>query len=42
MLLRLRSPDGMFRLTVEQDGTFGDLITQVPTGPCLGVPGSSG
>ena len=42
MLLRLRSPDGMFRLTVEQDGTFGDLITQVPSGPCLGVPGSRG
>ncbi|KAK3372521.1 NPL4 family-domain-containing protein [Podospora didyma] len=25
MLLRLRAPDGMFRLTVEKDETFGDL-----------------
>lgn len=29
MLLRLRSPDGMFRLSVEQDDTFGHLATQV-------------
>lgn len=29
MLLRLRSPDGMFRLTVEKDDSFGELIKQV-------------
>ncbi|KAK4158127.1 NPL4 family-domain-containing protein [Chaetomidium leptoderma] len=29
MLLRLRTPDGMFRLTVEKDGTFGDLVSQL-------------
>lgn len=29
MLLRLRGPDGMYRLTVEKDDTFGDLARQV-------------
>ncbi|KAL2018875.1 hypothetical protein VTK56DRAFT_300 [Thermocarpiscus australiensis] len=29
MLLRLRAPDGMFRLTVENHDTFGDLIRQL-------------
>lgn len=29
MLLRLRGPDGMFRLTVEKDDTFGDLARVV-------------
>lgn len=29
MLLRLRAPDGMFRLTVEKDDTFNDLGLQV-------------
>jgi len=29
MLLRLRTPDGMFRLTVEKDDTFGELGRQV-------------
>ncbi|KAL2134749.1 hypothetical protein VTI74DRAFT_10905 [Chaetomium olivicolor] len=29
MLLRLRSPDGMFRLTVEKEDSFGDLATQL-------------
>ncbi|KAK3299011.1 NPL4 family-domain-containing protein [Chaetomium fimeti] len=29
MLLRLRSPDGMFRLTVEKDDTFGELVTKL-------------
>ncbi|AEO65337.1 uncharacterized protein THITE_2112228 [Thermothielavioides terrestris NRRL 8126] len=29
MLLRLRSPDGMFRLTVDKDDTFGKLIDQL-------------
>lgn len=32
MLLRLRSPDGMFRLTVEKDDTFGEVVTKVITG----------
>ncbi|KAK0730682.1 NPL4 family-domain-containing protein [Lasiosphaeris hirsuta] len=29
MLLRLRAPDGMFRLTLEKDDTFGDLGRQL-------------
>ncbi|KAL2199639.1 NPL4 family-domain-containing protein [Corynascus similis CBS 632.67] len=29
MLLRLRSPDGMFRLSVEKDETFGDLVDKL-------------
>lgn len=29
MLLRLRGPDGMFRLTVEKDDTFADLGRQL-------------
>lgn len=29
MLLRIRGPDGMQRLTVEKDNTFGDLGRQV-------------
>jgi nuclear protein localization protein 4 homolog len=29
MLLRLRTPDGMFRLTLEKDDTFGDLGRQL-------------
>ncbi|KAM7222343.1 Nuclear protein localization protein 4 [Rhypophila decipiens] len=29
MLVRLRAPDGMFRLTVEKDDTFGDLGRQL-------------
>ncbi len=29
MLLRLRTPDGMFRLTMEKDNTFSDLGHQV-------------
>ncbi|KAK4131869.1 polyubiquitin-tagged protein recognition complex, Npl4 component [Trichocladium antarcticum] len=29
MLLRLRCPDGMIRLTVEKDETFGDLVRQL-------------
>ncbi|KAL1837435.1 hypothetical protein VTJ49DRAFT_3787 [Mycothermus thermophilus] len=29
MLVRLRAPDGMFRLTVEQQTTFGDLVQQL-------------
>ncbi|KXX83088.1 Nuclear protein localization protein 4 [Madurella mycetomatis] len=29
MLLRLRSPDGMFRLTVEKDDTFGELTRKL-------------
>lgn len=29
MLLRLRGPDGMIRLTVEQTTTFGELGEQV-------------
>ncbi|KAK4099795.1 polyubiquitin-tagged protein recognition complex, Npl4 component [Parathielavia hyrcaniae] len=29
MLLRFRAPDGMFRLTVEKDSTFGELVTQL-------------
>lgn len=29
MLLRIRGPDGMLRLTVEKDDTFGDLGRQV-------------
>ncbi len=33
MLLRLRSPDGMFRQTVDKDDTFGDLISQVLASP---------
>jgi nuclear protein localization family protein 4 len=35
MLLRLRTPDGMFRLTLEKDDTFGDLgrqlLTKIPS-----------
>ncbi|EAQ90895.1 hypothetical protein CHGG_02830 [Chaetomium globosum CBS 148.51] len=31
MLLRLRSPDGMFRLTVEKDDTFGEVVTKTDT-----------
>ncbi|KAK0656125.1 NPL4 family-domain-containing protein [Cercophora newfieldiana] len=35
MLLRLRTPDGMFRLTLEKDDTFGDLgrqlLSQIPS-----------
>ncbi|KAK3311262.1 NPL4 family-domain-containing protein [Chaetomium strumarium] len=29
MLLRVRSPDGMFRLTAEKDDTFGHLMSQL-------------
>ncbi|EGS23275.1 uncharacterized protein CTHT_0009420 [Thermochaetoides thermophila DSM 1495] len=29
MLLRMRCPDGMFRLTVEKDDTFGELVRQL-------------
>jgi hypothetical protein len=29
MLVRVRAPDGMFRLTVEKETTFGDMIQQV-------------
>ncbi|KAK4128404.1 polyubiquitin-tagged protein recognition complex, Npl4 component [Parathielavia appendiculata] len=29
MLLRFRAPDGMFRLILEKDSTFGELITQL-------------
>ena len=29
MLLRMRTPDGTFRLTLEADNTFGQLVTQV-------------
>jgi nuclear protein localization family protein 4 len=35
MLLRLRTPDGMFRLTLEKDDTFGDLGRQVRRTPPL-------
>ena len=29
MLVRLRTPDGTFRLTLEPDNTFAQLVTQV-------------
>lgn len=35
MLLRFRGPDGMVRITVDRDDTFGELEHKVCTSPLL-------